>query len=195
MSAGDFATARRGGITLHDLGYARAAMLAGHGFQAAAAMIGCSEITLRERLPDPRKPRPPLPFRVSPAIYSVIDAAPPPPVIRDVIRLGASGPVMARDIISIVCGHYDIPLETMTGPHRFRKIARPRQRACFLIREYRPNVSYPEIGRLMGGRDHTTVLHAVRKVEELIAASPEEAAELDALRTIIDARSADGVAG
>lgn len=190
MSAGDFATARRGGITIHDLGYARAAMLAGHGFQAAAAMIGCSEITLRERLPDPRRPRPPLPFRVSPVIYAVIDA-PPPPVVRDVIRLGTTSPILARDIIAIVSEHYDISLEAMTGPHRFRSIARPRQRACFLIREYRPNVSYPEMGRLMGGRDHTTVMHAVRKVEELIAASPEEAAELDTLRTIIDARIAD----
>jgi hypothetical protein len=207
MSAADFATSRRGGITRECLAYARAAMRSGHGYQAAAAMIGCSEITLRERLPDMRPARQPIPRyspRTPPApvvcinapLPEIVVAKPVNPNQRAASQVRRPGhKIMARDILDLVGFHYGIAPTVMISAKRSRPIARPRQRAWLLIREYRPNVSLPEIGRLTGGRDHTTVLHGIRHIAELAATSPEEAAELDALRAIIEARIADGVAG
>lgn len=207
MSAADFATSRRGGITRECLAYARAAMKAGNGYQAAAAMIGCSEITLRERLPDMRPARRPIPYyKPRPALSAVVSVDAPLPSIvegkpvnpdqRAVAQIKRPGhQIMARDILDLVGKHYGVTPAVMVSARRSRPVARCRQRAWFLIREYRPNVSLPEIGRLTGGRDHTTVLHGVRLVADLVATVPEEAAELDTLRALIDARIADGVAG
>ena len=54
----------------------------------------------------------------------------------------------------------------MVSVRRSRIVARPRQVAMYLSKVHTPK-SLPEIGRLFGGRDHTTVMHAVKKVEEL----------------------------
>ena len=56
----------------------------------------------------------------------------------------------------------------MLGKSRKRSIVRPRQLAMFLAKDL-TNKSYPEIGELFGGRDHTTVLHAYRKVTDLMS--------------------------
>lgn len=202
MSAADFATARRG-ITSESIAYARAAMEAGHGYQGAAAMIGVAQEDLKAWLPDPRPRRRALPpFTRKPAEPVAVVIAEPEPEPEpepecepEPPAIVAPAPLLARDIIAIVCEYYDISHEVMIGPLRVRSIARPRQRACFLIHEYRPAISYPEMGRIMGGRDHTTAMHAVRKIAELIAASPEEADEVNTLRAIIDARIAEGAAG
>ena len=61
------------------------------------------------------------------------------------------------------------------SPRRAREVARPRQIAMYLAKQLTQR-SLPEIGRRFGGRDHTTVIHAVRRIEELRAAD----AELDA---------------
>ena len=66
-----------------------------------------------------------------------------------------------------VCEHYNLRMSDMVSARRTRSIARPRQMAMYLAKKLTPR-SYPEIGRKFGGRDHTTVLHGVRKIEELI---------------------------
>lgn len=65
-----------------------------------------------------------------------------------------------------VAHYYSIRSEEMVSQRRSRDVARPRQIAMYLVRELTP-LSYPAIGRLFGKRDHTTVIHAVRTVEDL----------------------------
>jgi len=59
-----------------------------------------------------------------------------------------------------------VSLEEVQGPRRTRNFVRPRQMAMYRIIKERPDLSYPMVGRFFGGRDHTTVLHAVRKIEK-----------------------------
>ncbi|HET8613142.1 MAG TPA: chromosomal replication initiator protein DnaA [Sphingomonas sp.] len=74
-----------------------------------------------------------------------------------------------------VSDHYRIRKAEMTSARRAREVARPRQVAMYLAKQLTPR-SLPEIGRRFGGRDHTTVIHAVRQIEKLRKAD----AELDA---------------
>lgn len=71
-----------------------------------------------------------------------------------------------------VCEHFRIRQAEMGSPRRSREVARPRQIAMYLAKQLTQR-SLPEIGRRFGGRDHTTVIHAVRKIEELRAADAE----------------------
>ena len=64
--------------------------------------------------------------------------------------------------------YYNVKLSELLGKSRKRSIVRPRQMAMYLSKEL-TDKSYPEIGELFGGRDHTTVLHAHRKVTQLLA--------------------------
>ncbi|MDB5669373.1 MAG: dnaA [Alphaproteobacteria bacterium] len=79
------------------------------------------------------------------------------------------------EIQSKVSEHYRIRKAEMTSARRAREVARPRQVAMYLSKQLTPR-SLPEIGRRFGGRDHTTVIHAVRQIEKLRA----QDAELDA---------------
>lgn len=74
--------------------------------------------------------------------------------------------VTLDNIIKTVAEYYKIRVSDMSSSRRSRSIARPRQIAMALAKEL-TNHSLPEIGEAFGGRDHTTVLHACRKVEEL----------------------------
>ena len=74
-----------------------------------------------------------------------------------------------------VCDHYRIKQTEMSSARRAREVARPRQVAMYLAKQLTPR-SLPEIGRRFGGRDHTTVIHAVKQIEKLRAID----AELDA---------------
>ncbi len=71
------------------------------------------------------------------------------------------------DIQKQVASHYDIDIVEMSSARRSRVVARPRQVAMYLAKQL-TNRSLPEIGRKFGGRDHTTVMHATKKVEDLI---------------------------
>ncbi len=71
-----------------------------------------------------------------------------------------------------VSDHYRIRKAEMTSARRAREVARPRQVAMYLSKQLTPR-SLPEIGRRFGGRDHTTVIHAVRQIEKLRAQDPE----------------------
>ena len=72
---------------------------------------------------------------------------------------------------------------------RTRTIVKPRQVAMYLAKMMTPR-SLPEIGRRFGGRDHTTVLHAVRKIEDMVGADQQLAKELELLKRLIDEQSA-----
>ena len=72
-----------------------------------------------------------------------------------------------RDIIVIVARVYDIEINCLKSSRRAAAVVRPRQEAMWLAKKFTP-LSLPEIGRQFGGRDHTTVLHAIRKIEAMV---------------------------
>ena len=76
------------------------------------------------------------------------------------------------EIQTRVSEHFRIRKAEMTSARRAREVARPRQIAMYLSKQLTPR-SLPEIGRRFGGRDHTTVIHAVRQIEKLRAQDPE----------------------
>ncbi len=72
-----------------------------------------------------------------------------------------------EEIMRTVCSHFDITVSDMKGKRRTRAISEPRQIAMYLARKHTDH-SYPELGRKFGGKDHTTVLAACQKLEELV---------------------------
>ncbi|MEO1747668.1 MAG: helix-turn-helix domain-containing protein, partial [Pseudomonadota bacterium] len=78
-----------------------------------------------------------------------------------------------------------IPKNEMLSNRRTRTVVRPRQIAMYLAKIMTLR-SLPEIGRRFGGRDHTTILHAVRKVEELKGGDAKLAKEIELLRRLIE---------
>jgi chromosomal replication initiator protein len=84
-----------------------------------------------------------------------------------------------------VSEHYAIRLSDMIGPKRLRSFARPRQVAMYLAKQMTRR-SLPEIGRSFGGRDHTTVMHGVRRIEELMHKDAQIADDLELLRRALE---------
>ncbi|MCB1557023.1 MAG: chromosomal replication initiator protein DnaA [Alphaproteobacteria bacterium] len=80
-----------------------------------------------------------------------------------------------------VSEHYNIRLTDMHSARRARNVARPRQVAMYLAKALTAR-SLPEIGRKFGGRDHTTVMHAVRKIEELMVEDAQILQDVDLIR-------------
>ena len=79
---------------------------------------------------------------------------------------GSRARITIEDIQRAVCAHYRIDKTEMASQRRTRCVARPRQVAMYLAKELTPR-SFPEIGRRFGGRDHSTVIHAVKTIESL----------------------------
>ena len=86
-------------------------------------------------------------------------------VLRDLLRANDRR-VTIEEIQKQVASHFNVRISDMHSARRARSVARPRQVAMYLAKQLTSR-SLPEIGRKFGGRDHTTVMHAVRKVEEL----------------------------
>lgn len=106
-------------------------------------------------------------------------------LLRDLLRANDRR-VTIEEIQKRVAEHFNIKLADMQSPRRARQVARPRQIAMFLAKQLTTR-SLPEIGRKFGGRDHTTVMHAVKKVEELCTADSGFAEDVDLLRRMLDA--------
>ena len=85
-----------------------------------------------------------------------------------------------------VAEHFNVRLSDLIGPKRTRSIARPRQVAMYLAKQHTSR-SLPDIGRRFGGRDHTTVMHGVRRIEELKAQDHQLAEDLEILRRGLEA--------
>lgn len=93
--------------------------------------------------------------------------------------------VTIEEIQKRVAEHFNVKVSDMHSARRSRAVARPRQIAMYLSKLLTPR-SLPEIGRKFGGRDHTTVMHAVRKVEELRSADPSFAEDVELLRRMLE---------
>lgn len=92
--------------------------------------------------------------------------------------------ITVEDIQKQVAEHYNIKLAEMHSARRSRTIARPRQVAMYLCKKL-TSKSLPEIGRRFGGKDHTTVMHAVKKVDELCKLDHEFAQDIDLLTRML----------
>jgi chromosomal replication initiator protein len=103
--------------------------------------------------------------------------------LADILR-SSDRKLTIEEIQRKVAEHYNIRLSDMIGPKRLRNIARPRQVAMYLAKQLTPR-SLPEIGRRFGGRDHTTIMHGVRKIEELMATDSQLADDLQLLRRLL----------
>lgn len=105
-------------------------------------------------------------------------------VLADLLRAHERR-ITIEDIQKKVAEHYNIRLSDMQSARRARAIARPRQVAMYLAKQLTSR-SLPEIGRKFGGRDHTTVMHAVRKIEELRESDHGFAEDVDLLRRMLE---------
>ncbi|MCW9002934.1 MAG: chromosomal replication initiator protein DnaA [Rhodospirillales bacterium] len=105
-------------------------------------------------------------------------------VLHDLLRANDRR-VTIEDIQKQVAAHFNIRISDMHSARRARSVARPRQVAMYLAKQLTAR-SLPEIGRKFGGRDHTTVMHAVKKVEELRSAEPSFAEDVELLRRMLE---------
>ena len=101
-------------------------------------------------------------------------------LLRDLLRANDRR-VTIDEIQRKVAEHFNMRIADMHSERRARAVARPRQVAMFLAKSLTQR-SLPEIGRKFGGRDHTTVMHAVKKVEELMASDHGFAEDIELLR-------------
>jgi chromosomal replication initiator protein len=100
--------------------------------------------------------------------------------LRPHLKPGGERRVTVDDIQRAVAEHYGLKKEDLLSERRTRSVARPRQTAMYLAKQLTTR-SYPDIGRRFGGRDHTTVLHAVRRIEELKGADAGIAQDIEIL--------------
>jgi chromosomal replication initiator protein len=105
--------------------------------------------------------------------------------LSDVLR-ASERKITVEEIQRKVSDHYNIRLSDMIGPKRLRSYARPRQVAMYLCKQMTSR-SLPEIGRRFGGRDHTTVMHGVKRIEELKIQDGQIAEDLELLRRALEA--------
>ena len=89
-------------------------------------------------------------------------------VLKDLISIDSDNEVQPADIINRTAEYFDLSIDDLYGPSRAQQIALARQIAMYLCRELTP-LSLPKIGQLFGGRDHTTVMYAYKKIAKLIA--------------------------
>jgi chromosomal replication initiator protein len=104
--------------------------------------------------------------------------------IRDLVRTHEPKRVKIEDIQKLVASHFNVSRADILSSRRTANVVRPRQIAMYLSKVLTLR-SLPEIGRRFGGRDHTTVLHAVRKIEGLTTSDGSLSEELELLKRML----------
>lgn len=146
--------------------------------------------------------------RLSPA-----RAAPPPPIVKLQVApepiatppapipeepVVAATRLMVADIQRAVCAEFNVTMDDIMSARRGAQIARPRQVAMYLSKLFTP-LSLPQIGAKFGSRDHSTVIHACRRIEEICDKDAAFRAKVDAtarrLNRFLDRERADDGAG
>jgi len=105
--------------------------------------------------------------------------------LQDLIRTRETPKVRIDEILRVVSRHYKVPRTDLLSSRRSRDVVRPRQIAMYLAKVLTSR-SLPEIGRRFGGRDHTTVLHSVRKIEQLMREDGDLVAEIELLKRMLE---------
>lgn len=96
------------------------------------------------------------------------------------LKVSVERRVTVDEIQKLTADHFALKQADLLSERRTRAVARPRQVAMWLCKQHTTR-SYPDIGRRFGGRDHTTVLHAVKKIEELLQTDDQIAKDVEAL--------------
>lgn len=96
------------------------------------------------------------------------------------LKVSVERRVTVDEIQKLTSDHFGLKQADLLSERRTRSVARPRQVAMWLCKQHTTR-SYPDIGRRFGGRDHTTVLHAVKKIEELLTSDDQIARDVEAL--------------
>lgn len=104
--------------------------------------------------------------------------------IRDLVRSREPKKVRIEDIQKLVATHYNVSRADILSSRRSAGVVKPRQIAMYLSKQLTLR-SLPEIGRRFGGRDHTTVLHAVRKIEGCVQADPSLRDDVELLKRML----------
>jgi chromosomal replication initiator protein len=104
-------------------------------------------------------------------------------VLHDILR-AHDRRVTIEEIQKRVAEHWGLRVTDMTSSRRARTVARPRQVAMYLSKHFTDR-SLPEIGRMFGNRDHTTVMHAVTRVTELMAADPDFKEQVELMQGLL----------
>ena len=104
--------------------------------------------------------------------------------LADVLRTTQKN-ITVEEIIRKVAEHYHLKVNDILSARRARAVARPRQIAMFLSKSL-TSKSLPDIGRRFGGRDHTTVIHAVKKITELKESDAAIAEDVELLRRMLE---------
>jgi chromosomal replication initiator protein len=104
-------------------------------------------------------------------------------ILQDLLR-AYERRVTIEEIQRRVAEHYSIRIADMHSARRARTVARPRQVAMYLAKQLTPR-SLPEIGRKFGGRDHTTVMYAIRKIEDLRTTESQLSEDIEMLRRLL----------
>jgi chromosomal replication initiator protein len=89
-------------------------------------------------------------------------------VLRDLIGDAVANDLDAPTIMAVTAEYFTLTIDDLCGPMKTKHIASARQIAMYLCREL-TDLSLPKIGQQFGGRDHTTVMHADRKIRNLMA--------------------------
>ncbi|MGB6494884.1 MAG: chromosomal replication initiator protein DnaA [Methylocella sp.] len=104
--------------------------------------------------------------------------------IRDLVRAPDPKKVKIEDIQKLIASHFNVSRGDILSARRTASVVRPRQIAMYLSKLLTPR-SLPEIGRRFGGRDHTTVLHAVRKITGLVTTDGSLSEEIELLKRML----------
>ncbi len=105
-------------------------------------------------------------------------------VVRDLIQGLEPRRIKIEDILRIISRHFGVSKGDLLSQRRHRSVVWPRQIGMYLAKQLTAR-SLPEIGRRFGNRDHTTVLHAIRKIENEISGNPRLRDEIDELKKLI----------
>ncbi|MFQ5625285.1 MAG: chromosomal replication initiator protein DnaA [Methyloligellaceae bacterium] len=105
-------------------------------------------------------------------------------IVRDLMSSSEPKRIKIDDILRIITKHFGVNRSELLSSRRNRSIVRPRQIGMYLAKNLTSR-SLPEIGRRFGNRDHTTVLHAIRKIEQLMSDDMSFKEEVDLLKRLL----------
>lgn len=148
METVSFATARRG-FDSEAVAYARKLIHKGYGWQNTARISGIEESTLRGLLGKQKQRA----SAVVPKPIRTLPAAPPRPV--------AVTACPTAEVIARVAGKYGFKPSDMASDRRTRFVSYVRHEAIWTVRQERPHLSMPSLGRIFGNRDHSTIHYAI----------------------------------
>ena len=101
--------------------------------------------------------------------------------------------IKLEEIADTVCRYYKLDKKDFIGQRRYRHLAEPRQMYCYISRQRVKDASLKSIGKLIGHKDHSTVIHAVRKINDLLPIEKKMQQDYKGITKILDTADRDPV--